>query len=245
MSTKSLIDRIVPFAPGWNRSTGKQNILKLIEQGQDEYFEYDAPYMRYLGTDNEGFPSYLKTQDNVFKYDIIAANMSATSLVKTIGGTDRAIRCRRVIKVFVDISYNTEYGIRWIGEPYVYYLQNPYTTNINRTMVADVPVDSYPALEDTPAYVIFKENPGTKDATYFVEFVWEPPRLTSENIPLAIPLGYEEGLEEYVLGYIQRRSHGKVSEPQMDFRNYWAPRFRSEMSAMAKSFQLRVSPRVA
>lgn len=244
MSTKSLVDRIIPYAPGWSRSTGNRSILRQIQQGQDEYFEFDAPYMRYLGTDNQGFPPYLKTQDGTYKYEIIPANLSATSLVRTIGGIDRTIRCRRVVKVFVDISYNTEYGIRWIGAPYVYYYQNPYTTNINRTMVADVPVDSAPALEDSPAYVIFKENPGTHENRYFVDFVWEAPRLTSEQIPLVVPENYEEGLEEYVLGKVQRRSHGRVSEPQMDFRNYWVPRFRSEMSAMAKSFQLKVQARI-
>ncbi len=245
MSTKSVIDRIIPYAPGWSRSTGTRSILRLIEQGQDELFEYDAPYMRYLGTDNEGFPPYLKTQANVFKYEIIPANLSATTLVHTIGGVDRTIRCRRVIKVFVDVSFSAEFGIRWIGRPYVNYFQNPYSNNFDRTMIADVPVDSYPALENTPAYVIFKEDPGTQDERYFVEFVWEPPRLTSENIPLIVPLNYEEALEEYVLGYVQRRSHGRIGESQLDWRNIWVPRFHSEMSALAKSFELRVQTRTS
>lgn len=242
MSTKALVDRIAPYAKGWSR-TGTKSILNLIEQGQDELIDFDSDYMIYIGTDNEGFPPYLTTTASTYKYEITIANLTnITSLVKNIGGTDRTIRCRQVIDVYIDVSSANDYNKRWMGRPAIHYYPNPYSVETERINVASVPVDSYPALEDTAAYIIFKEDPGTTTTTYFVKFAWEAPRLTSEQIPLAIPKHFEQALRDYVIGETQMLSNGKPNEFQMKFENYWKPRFRTEMSSGAQSNNREVAP---
>lgn len=218
MSTKALIDRIAPYAKGWNR-TGTKSILSLIEQAQDEMFDFDAPNMIYIDTDNEGFPPYLYTTSGTYKYEITAANLSVSALQKTIGGTARTVRCRRVIRIFEDAT-EFDYNNRWVGEPALYAYPNPYSTKTDRLTIAQTYVDSYPALENTAAYIQFKEDPGTHgsgDPRYFCEFAWEPPRLVGENIPLIVPQRYEKALQRYVIGEIQMLENGKLNEFQSDF----------------------------
>ena len=240
MSVTAIIDRIVPYADGWDR-TGIRSLLKLIERGQDELLEFDGKFNRFIDySDNKGFPSYLQTTAGTYKYDITAANLSLTSLVKNIGGTDYAVRCKKILRVFRDVS-DTGYGTtRWIGQPFVFYKQNPYTTQTTRLTMSELAVDSSPALEDTDAYVGFLEDPATTTETYFVEFTWEAPRLSSESIPLCVPLVYEAALEDYAMGRIKELGHGDIDNPYMQkFRNFWIPRFRSEIATGGASHNPR------
>lgn len=241
MSTKALIDRILPHASGWNR-IGTRSILDLIQRGQDELWDYDSPSMRFISTDNKGFPPYLETTAGTYKYEITEANISAT-LSMNIGGTNYAVRAKNVIQIFVDVS-STDYNKRWIGEPFVHYYPNPYSTDISRTVVATVAHTAFPALENTAAYVIFKEDPGTETEKYFVEFTYETPRLTAETIPLSVPLVYETALRDYAMGEIQMLSNGKINEYQTKFEQYWKPRFRTEMAQYRQHNNHEVVPRI-
>lgn len=229
MASADIIDSVLPHAPkGYSRHTGSLSLLKLIEQAQDKLFDYDSPYMRYLGTDNQGWPPYLKTVAGTYRYAINATNLASGVLAKTIGGTQYNVRCRQVLKVFLDSS-NVDYNLRWLGAPYIYSFQNPYATPISRVEVRDVKVQSSPALENTEAYIDFPEDPGESEDKYFVEFLWEPMRLTTEDIPLCVPKKYEEGIEEWVMGTIQKRIERRTNEFIQRFEQYWVSEFRREM----------------
>ena len=235
MSVKALIDRIKPYAKGWSR-TGTKGILPLIQEGQDELFNWDSEYMHFVPTTNEGFPPYLQTTDGTYRYSINATNIG-TPLVQSIGGTNRTVRCRRVLKVFVDTSKDYDYQRRWLGDPYFISYRNPYRRTNERMLVADVPVRGSPSLENTEAYVEFPENPGTTTDIYFIDFIWEPPRLTAETIPLVVPLTYERALHDYALGMIEQESNGKEGERLKRFyegdlmrgRESWVDKFRNEV----------------
>ena len=230
MSQKTLIDRIVPYAKNWSR-TGTNSIQQLVSEARDELFEYDAPYMNFIDpADNKGYPPYLLTTNEVYKYEISAANLSIASMVKTFNGTDYAVTCRRVERVFIDVTRDNVYDQSWVGRPALSHFFNPYTQQTTRLYVADIAVESYPALEDgTNAYIVFKENPGTTTTRYFVQFIWQPPPLVSEAIPLCIPKEYEKAIEDYVIGKIKRRANGKMSEDEQRFYTYWLPRFRQQV----------------
>lgn len=235
MSVKSLIDEILPYAPGFNRS-GTRGLLTMIQRAQDLLFDYDGPYMRYFDMTNQGWPPFLLTTAGTYRYEITGANLSCGALTKTIGGVARTVRARRVMKIFVE-STTIDYTRRWLGTPYLSSWVNPYTTSTNRLEVADVAVESEPALENTNAAVYFKEDPGTTTDVYFCEFVWEAPRLTSENIPFVVPLKYEEAIEDYVLGTIEKRQNGRSGERLQKFHEYWVPEFRQDITARGASTQ--------
>jgi hypothetical protein len=209
MSTKALIDRIVPFAEGYSR-TGTRSIIKLIEEGQDILFEAECPLTTFVGTDNTGFPPYLETTDGTETYEIANANLSE-NLVRTIGGTSRAVNCRRGYRVFVDVT-NNDYTRKWLGLPGVNFYPNPYAINNTREYVANVPCEFTERLENDNATVRFPFNPGTNTTMYFIEMIWEPLRLTAETIPLCVPLRYEPALFYYVMGQIQLFANGKPND---------------------------------
>jgi hypothetical protein len=242
LSVKTLIDELLPYCPGYNRS-GVRGLLKLIQKAQDELFDFDGPMMQWVGTDNQGWPTYLKTVAGTYRYDMLAANMSAGSIIMVMNGVTYNVRCRKVLKIFVD-STKTGYNQVWIGQPYLFSWQNPYSTVSTRINVADIAVNSTQALENTPASVTFQQDPGTQDAMYFVKFLWEPPRLDSEQVPLCIPKIYESALEDYVIGKIQTRQNGKMSERMMTFLNFWVPKFRKEVTTGANLIQHETAPRI-
>jgi len=231
MSTKSLIDYIKPRAKGWSRNS----ILSLIQEGQDMFFDYDSAYMHFVSTDNKGYPPYLLTTADTYRYNVVSANLSAT-LTKTIGGTDYDVRCREVVRVLVDTSVDYDYNRTWVGEPFVWTFSNPYRTDTDRTMMAQIPINQSPALEDTSAYIEFLEDPGTSTEIYFIDFLWEPPRLTAETIPLVVPKLYEIALRDYVIGTIQLDENGKQSDRLTKFEQYWIPKFRTEVIANTPGF---------
>jgi hypothetical protein len=251
MSTKTLLDDIAPqVREGYSRSTGTRSLLALIQKGQDKLFRYDGPQFRYLGTDNLGWVPYIKTVAGVFEYEIVAANLNnVTSLVRVINGVSYPIRARTVLDVFVD-STNIDYGKRWIGEPYVFYWQNPYSTATSRLSVVGIPVDSYEATGLTSAKIIFKEDPGDSTDKYFIRFTIEPPRLTSESVPLIIPEYYEEAIEDYVIGTIQKRENGTVGDRWSLFHTNrpgipsWLSRFHQELSRGAQSDNTKIQSRI-
>lgn len=244
MSVTSAIDRVVPFASGWSR-TGTRSILALFEQAQDELLEAGGHVQRYVDpTDNKGFPPYLLTTAGTYKYEITGTNLSCGALVRNLGGTNYTVYCKHVIQVFRDVSKGDYGTLRWVGKPFVYYNQNPYSSATTRLVVAQVPVNSYPRLENTAAYIEFLEDPGTSTETYFVEFQWEAPRLSSESIPLCIPLMYERALEDYAIGRIQQLSNGAPNAYMDRFEKEWKPRFISQVLTRGASQNSReVQPR--
>lgn len=247
MSTlKQIIDRLKPYCGDWERSTGDLSLIDLIQEAQDNLFDYDAPGMRYLGTDNLGWVPYLTTTSDTYEYEITASNLTnISSLVRTINSTDYPIRARKVIKVFVDAT-NIDYSKKWVGQPYMYSWQNPYSGDWSRMEVADIPVASWECTEEENARVIFKENPGTSTDKYFVTFSIEPPRLLSENVPLLIPIQFEPAIRAYVLGTIQMLENGKTNEHlegRRGYYTYWKPRFNERMASADNTVNTKTRPR--
>jgi hypothetical protein len=241
MSTKTLIDRILPHASGWAR-TGTRSILQLIQDAQDELMDYDAPSMRFLDDSNEGFPPYLKTVTGTQKYAVTTANLS-TTLQKSLGGVNYDIRCRKVIRIFLDVTESENFVYRWIGEPYVHSYMNPYSVrSTRRVQVADMPFDTILPTETEALQVVFKEDPGTTTDKFFIEFTWEPPRLTSESIPLIVPAQYHQAIIEYCIGQVQMFANGKYNEFQNRFEAYWKPKFKADTSYFRGSNNLQVEP---
>jgi len=229
MSVKSLIDRLQPFCQGWTR-TGTRSLLTLAQEAQDVLLNHETNYTVYTGTGNTGFPPYLKTTTGTTRYAVNNTNLSE-NITRTIGGTAYAIRCRRVLRIFVDVtSSNYDYLRRWIGEPYARGFFNPYSSNTSRLAVADVPARFSPALENTEATVEFQEDPGTTTDIYFCNFIWEAPRLTAETVPFAIPADFEAAIEDYIMGKVSELENGKISERTTRWLRYWQDEFKTRTS---------------
>jgi hypothetical protein len=238
MSLITLIDRIEPHASGWSRV----RIRTLVQDAIDQLFEHDGPGTQFIPSDNEGFPPFLKTTDTVYQYDVITANLS-TTLQKSLNGTNYAMRCNRVLKVFVDVT-ESDFDHIWTGVPYVYSPVSDYSTrDLTKIEVADIPADFIPANETDPAKVIFKDNPGTTTDKFYILFTWEHPRLTSESIPLNINSKWHEALMDYCIGRIQALSNGVVDNGfQQKFENKWKPEFRAAISGAIGRNNLQVQP---
>lgn len=220
MSTKSLIDEVEPWAPGWSRATGNKSLLKLAQKGLDFMFgDADNPYFIWRGTDNDGFPPYLTTVDETQRYLIKASNLeNVDSLTIPIAGTDYAVRANKILKVFVDATLSGyDYDKRWIGEPYAYNFYNPYSSDISRTSISNVACKKMMAYQNSDPYIDFPENPGDTTDIYFVEFTYQAIRLTAETVPLSCPERFEEGLIDFMIGTVQKRQNGKMNEYLANF----------------------------
>jgi hypothetical protein len=236
MSTASLLDLLeVDLPSGWSRSTGSRSLLKAIEKGQDKLFKALSRKRRYIGLDNMGFEPYLKTIDGTYEYEIIAANLSCGALTQKIAGTDYEVPADIVLEIFIDASLSIAYDMSHIGEPCFYGEINPYYMGTERIYMRRVPVDSSPGLENTPPRVRFKDDPGTTTDQYFCGFLWLPPRLISESIPLAIPEDFEDAIEAYVRARMQTSQSGAESEFMNSFMNYWIPKFTREYRRSASA----------
>jgi len=243
MSLQTLIDRLVPDCSGWGRSTGQRNLLDLIEQGMDELTEYDAEQMIYTDPDNEGFPPYLLTKAGTYKYDVTATNLSATALTKEFGGTAYAIRCKKILRVFIDVTNGaSDYNKRWMDAPMFYRFRNPYNTATTRIDVAPVPVRIDQPTEDEPAHVEFVEDPGTTTEQNFCEFTWEMPRLVSESIPFPLPKRFEQAMYDYVRGSVIMSQTAKMNDFLNRFEEFWKREFHMQITSGASTDSGRVEP---
>jgi len=243
VSLSSLLDRLGKVCVGHTRS----ELRGFVQDGLDELTDCDAPYMRWIGTDNEGFPPYLITVAGTYRYQVIGANLSCglAGLVKSIGGVDYAIRARRVISLFMDVSADDfDFRGRWLGAPYQWVAVNPWTSQTDRLSVANLAVDQTPATEDEPATLTFKEDPGATTDKYFCLFAWEAPRLTSNSIPLPISKSFERALYDYVRGITSEDANADESIWTKRFYNYWKPRFEKEEAVRgAQADHTEVTPR--
>lgn len=242
--TSNLIDQIVPFVGSWSRSTGVNSILALIQEGQDELFDCDASGLIWKGSDNKGFVPYLTTVSETYKYDIDAAALTSVSAIqKTINGTAYDVRPRMVRRVFVDATSNFDFQSRYLGEPELLTYNNPFRSTSERVVIQEVQVDKYPALENDDASINFLTNPGATTEIFFVEFFWEPMRLTSELIPLCVPPKFYPALKDFVIGKISEMDNGKQNDRLTRFYSgydggqgiSWVPSWKDQFRAFYDS----------
>lgn len=233
MSLQTIIDSVLPWCPGWEIQTGRKNLLKAAQSGLDEYYAVDDEHLIYRGTDNKGFPPYLLTTDETYRYNIEAANLSCGAITKTIGGSTVTMTAKKVVGVFVDVTTRRDDIFQtYIGRPYQYSL-NPYTTSSTRIFRQDIKVNSDPEFQSGAPYVEFLNNPGTTTEKFFVEFVIGPPVLYSLSIKIPLPRRFEEGLASYIMGYVQKRESGKSNDMLVEFYDYWQPEFHRELRSCA------------
>jgi hypothetical protein len=208
MSLRSLIDDITDkTGETWSRN----KIRRVINDIQNELFTQPCMYTIHL--DATGFPPYLVTQNNILQYDI-------PNITRTISGVARSLRVYQITKILIDVSTINDYDYRVVGLPFQYHGLNPYSGDIEKLDFQEIAVNSTPALEDTPASVTFKTNPGATTTTFFAEGTYEPLQLTSEEIPLTIPKRFERAIKDYVIGEIQDQNYGEDSRLAR-FEDFW------------------------
>jgi hypothetical protein len=210
MNTRALIDRIVPWCQGWSRSGGPKNLLKVVQIAIDKLYDYDGDRYVYRGTDNQGYPPYLKTVAGQYRYDITATSLSCGPITKVIGGSTFTLVARKVNRVFTAL-------------------------NTSRELIEIVPGTSQVGYENanTPPYFEFMTDPGTYNDKFFVEFITGAPRLLSESIPVPVPAIYETDIETFVIGYVQWRESGRPNDNVTYFENKVIPKFRDLMASGA------------
>jgi hypothetical protein len=231
MSTRALIDRLIPRASGgWNRSTGNRSLLKLVEQAQDALYQSIQNGRKWRGTDNKGFPPYLITTAGVYRYEVAAANLSCDAITTKIGATDYPVTADEILGVYTDSEYAQDYNRLYSGPTIEWAEINPYTNEEARMMVARIPVEVSPAYESTNPYITFLEDPGTTTEKFMVDFTWRAPRLTAETVPLCVPIEFEKALEDFVIGTIQESESGGQSAILQRFYTFWISEFRRKMN---------------
>lgn len=239
MSTESLVARLRPYAKDWN-ITGNRSILSLIQNRQDELFACNDLMMRFIPSDNKGFPPYLKTVAATYQYSINSTNLSS-ALNVSIGGTSYEVKANKILGVFIDSGVSS-YRDDVMGRTYIYRYGNPGGSDSSRIEVANVPVRTRHALETTAPLVTFFNDPGTYNDRYFVELTHLPPRLTAVSIPLMVPIEFEQAIFEGVLGEIRFVENGTYNDMQTRFEKYWKPRFHSDQSSGTQFQSNEVTP---
>lgn len=245
MSTSGIIDRVLPWCPGWERSSGRKNLLKVLQQGVDMLFNFDDDAMIYRDTDNEGFPPYLTTVAGTYRYSITAANLSCTTIARNIGGTDYTLTARKVKRIFIDTSILTPaYFDSWTGQPFRINI-NPYNIGSEaRLYIAMHDVSSQVGYENTPPYVDFQTDPGSHSDKYFCEFYVGAPRLLSESIRIPVPVEFEEDLEDYIIGYVQKRESGRTNDNLERFKLESVPKYQDTIRSAASTVEQYTPARV-
>lgn len=237
MSTRTLLSKCyaqisaLNLKNRWTRNTGSLSILKLIEKGQDELLNSAIQSQIWRGTGNQGYPPYLTTQNNVYRYEITPDNLTGvTDLTVNIGGANRVVRAKQVLRVFVDAAgiSNSDYGITRLNQAAPYHYGSSEGTT-RRLSVYKVPVESYEATENSVACIDFQINPGDSTQKYFVEFAWEAPRLSSEDIALVIPENFEEAIYDYVMGVVLESppDGGSMTKFSQKFEQVWKQKYKS------------------
>lgn len=236
MNTSDIIDEALPWCPGWERQSGRKNLLRVLEHLLDEAFRYDHDCMVYRGTDNEGFPPYLYTTAGTYDYTVTSENLSCGAITRNLGDTNFTLTARKVKKIFIDTTnMSPAYFDAWTGSPYRTIL-NPYCyDNQTRIFVADIRLSSQPAFHGTAPTVKFQSDPGTHTDKYFIEFFVGPPRMLSESIQAPIPVGFEGEFVDGIIGWVQKRESGRLNDNLKMFYDVTVDKFRAEFGTAAST----------
>lgn len=236
MSLKTLLDSIEARASsGWNRSTGKRNLMQRVEMAQDILVAGLGEKRIWRGTDNNGWVPYLLTSAGTYTYEVKAANLSSGAISLSINGSSYSATADIVRRVFIDVTQGGyDNSITWLGEPALYSDINPFSNSNERLLVSKISVETLPAMGAGNPTITFPFDPGTTTTKFFVEFYWRAPRLTSEASPLMVTTDLEQALEDYVVGYMQECENGSPSQLTTKFEDYWKPKFVEKFKSTAK-----------
>lgn len=246
MNTQQLVTLIKEdFAPDWSRT----KILDTIDRGQKRLFSQDCPLSTFLNYSDIDFPlPIINTVAGTLKYDLTAANLVNTAggaVALTVGGY--TITARKARNVFIKATATTtNFDKFFTGEDFSWSGMNASWskswTGVQFQKVPIMPPHPKSGLEN--AYIQFAEDPGTHSDTYYVEFYYNAPDLTSESVPLAIDASrWADALIDYVVGHIENSQYGK-SERINKFEQYWLKKFRSYAnSGMSERVPLKFQAR--
>jgi hypothetical protein len=234
MSLSEILDRVQPWCPGWERTTGRKNLLALAQQCLDKIYavDHDSLIFRPGNTGgNTGLPPYLITTAGTFKYSLDAAHLSCGGAIyhESSGNTVQFIP-RKVHRVLVEST--------WTGI-YDYYPQGPliYLPNSWRTFYQEVVSTTSAMTANSGTYIpptlTFTRDPGTGSTKFLIEFFIAPKRLTSDSDEIPLTIQHEQDMEDYIRGRVQELESGSPSPMMNKFMQSSLPEIRNEILSTA------------
>lgn len=199
MSTKTAVEEIKRKAP--NRSSdGGTAILQMMDRAQRYLFSRPCSLTMLIDESTGTYP-IITTVDGTKKYSLTSAVVSLPTYSYTDdNGVARtpSLRVGRVLGVFSDTAPASDYGfglsrgVLGVSDDKVFYK-----------------ITATPGTEVVPASVVFSFNPGTSDDRFKLYALVEPLRLTSDTIPLMVPMEWEYLIVLGAIGFIQEQDYGK------------------------------------
>jgi hypothetical protein len=251
MGLSSIIDRVLPWCPGWEKQSGRKSLLALAQQALDELFDFDDHCMIYRPGNsggNDGFPPYLPTTAGTFKYSVDSSVVG--SIVHTSLSTTISLIPRKIKQVYIDITNMGYVDDQFYGET----INPPYFDSIlgyglptNRRQFVKVLGDASPAMTSANGDYIrptfsFLKDPGTTTEKYFIEFYIGAPRLTNVTSEIPLSLRFEMALEDFIRGRVQELESGQPSPMLKKFYDFWITEFHTFMSTQARARRTSTPP---
>jgi hypothetical protein len=248
MSLSDILDRLQPWCPGWERTTGRKSLLSIVQQCLDRIYAIDHDSLIFRPgdeNDNRGFPPYLITTAGQYKYAIDGANtLSCGAIFYTVPclsgpSFSSTFIPRKVRRVLVDVSNLGYYEDGYYGNNIISPVQSPFgviATTADRHSFAQVKVSTSSAMVSAnsgyvPPTVTFQSDPGSTTEKYFVEFYIMPKRLTGDDDEIPLPIQFEQAIEDGTRGRVQELESGSPSPMLQKFEEFWMPKIHSEIFA--------------
>jgi hypothetical protein len=234
------------YAPSYSRT----RILYLLDWAQRQMFCTDcAQHLYYNRADDTFFTPILKTTDGVLDYQIdddALVDSDGNDLAITYYGT--SVTCRKVWRLYfkggtLDSNW---YDQRWYGqEIFPVGINQFYANRFLYTRFFEVPCVTINKTQIGSAALTFTENPGTTTDKFFVDFYMNPPKLTSESIPLVVNADvWEWALIQGVMARIEDVKHG-TNDRMKDFKKEVAKYKHSQNISDAQKTPLKCRRREA
>lgn len=253
MGLNSILNRVRPWCPGWEKQSGNKSLLALAQQALDELFEFDDNSTIFRPGNsggNEGFTPYLLTTAATFKYAIDLTTLSCGPIVHSALSNTVELIPRKIKQVLVDITNVGYTEDQFYGDS----IAIPYSDSVlsyglpsDRRVFVKVLGDATPAMTaESGDYIrptfTFLKDPGTTTDKYFIEFYFGAPRLTTATTEIPLPLRFETALEDYIRGRVQELESGQPSPMLKKFYDFWIPEFHTFMMTQSRSRRTATPP---
>jgi hypothetical protein len=213
MSTRSVVDEIKVVAKDWDEE-GAVSVCSMLNKAQNFLFSKPCALSLYKDPDTGDYP-FLTTLATQKDYEI-------PDFSRDIDGVARTLRIFAVYEVFSVAASASEYTD---------VLRNRSGSRFNVNDIVYRGKGS-PALQNTRARWMFKEDPGASSDRYQYKGLIEPLQITAVSIPLMVPQDCEDVLVEGALGYIEKLEYGK-SDRLTVFQNQLANDFWTKQGSYA------------